>query len=171
VCAEILQGVQTIEPFKDSRGRIQEESAFYTHGEAQGSGARWRRKPRAWRNPNSFKRRKKAPRKLRRSSVSRQIGGRKRSGPLKNLRPGGTQEEPTIREGPTVVGSHEEIPSVVGLGRVARRLASGRGARKEEGSEPSDREQVPVSHWIYGSFTRFSHRDIGHREIGVLEVV
>jgi hypothetical protein len=42
---------------------------------------------------NSPKSGMKARRELRRSSVSRQIGRRKRYGPLKNLGPGGAQKE------------------------------------------------------------------------------
>jgi hypothetical protein len=44
-------------------------------------------------------------------------------------------------------------------------------SREENRSEPSDLRQIPDSRRICGSCTRFSHRDISHREIGVLEVV
>jgi hypothetical protein len=42
--------------------------------------------------------------------------------------------------------------------------------RKEKGSEPSDLEQkYPSAVRLDRSCTRFSHRDISHREIGILE--
>jgi hypothetical protein len=38
--------------------------------------------------------------------------------------------------------------SVVGLGEGAQSFSSGGGAHKEEGSEPPDLEQIPISHRI-----------------------
>jgi hypothetical protein len=52
----------------------------------------------------------------------------------------GALEEAHMRGVPTTVRYHKGIPSVIGSGRVARRLASRGGTYKEKGSEPLDRE-------------------------------
>jgi hypothetical protein len=56
----------------------------------------------------------------------------------------------------------------VGSGEDDQSLASG-GEHKEKGSEPSDLEQIPVSHRIGQELHEGYHRDISHREIGILE--
>jgi hypothetical protein len=79
----------------------------------------------------------KVHRELRRRSVIHQISGRKRSGPLKNLCPGGACR----KSRPTAMVSHEEIPTAIGSGGVAHSLTLGRGiARENCGSRFLDRK-------------------------------
>jgi hypothetical protein len=75
------------------------------------------------------------------------------------------------KRGPTTVGSHIENPSAVGSGGHARSLASGGGACRRNDLRCLILDHGPDNHQICGSCTTFSSRDIGHREIGVLEVM
>jgi hypothetical protein len=76
------------------------------------SSQREQKRSRPWRNSNSSKCRKKTHRKLRRAQQpSDRLENRSRLSNSSRL--GGALEEAYRRGGPTVVGSHEEIPSVI----------------------------------------------------------
>jgi hypothetical protein len=110
-----LQGVQKSESFKGSEeGESSGRVALCTCNETQVRGARRgnRQRSRPWRNSNSSKHRKKTHRKLRRAQQP-SYRLENRSKPSNSSCPGGAPEEAYRRGGLIVVGSHEEIPSVV----------------------------------------------------------
>jgi hypothetical protein len=57
------------------------------------------------------------------------------------------------------------------IGRSSAKFSLWRRSAQEEQIWVVRSGQIPDSRRICGSCTRFSHRDIGHREIGILEVV